>query len=195
MRIDRQDLYALLRARNIPYEETAHPAVWSMEELHALCLPGEERILKNLFLQDDKKRRYYLVAIDGGRTADLKALRRTLDSRPLRFADAADLERLLGLLPGQVTPLGALRAPAGTVTVVLDASAGPDRGRPSAGEHRYHVFESGRSGRAAGGPWCTGDLVSAVIRTSRPPENPGGRLVPIWQRAVTSHRCGAGSAA
>ena len=61
-------------------------------------------------------------AIDGGRTADLKALRRTLDSRPLRFADAADLERLLGLLPGQVTPLGALRAPAGTVTVVLDAS-------------------------------------------------------------------------
>lgn len=30
--------------------------------------------------------------------------------------------RLLGLLPGQVTPLGALRAPAGTVTVVLDAS-------------------------------------------------------------------------
>ena len=95
MRIDRQDLYALLRARNIPYEETAHPAVWSMEELHALCLPGEERILKNLFLQDDKKRRYYLVAIDGGRTADLKALRRTLDS---------------------------LRAPAGTVTVVLDAS-------------------------------------------------------------------------
>ena len=52
MRIDRQDLYALLRARNIPYEETAHPAVWSMEELHALCLPGEERILKNLFLQD-----------------------------------------------------------------------------------------------------------------------------------------------
>ena len=112
MRIDRQDLYALLRARNIPYEETAHPAVWSMEELHALCLPGEERILKNLFLRDDKKRRYYLVAIDGGRTAD----------RPLRFADAADLERLLGLLPGQVTPLGALRAPAGTVTVVLDAS-------------------------------------------------------------------------
>lgn len=66
MRIDRQDLYALLRARNIPYEETAHPAVWSMEELHALCLPGEERILKNLFLRDDKKRRYYLVAIDGG---------------------------------------------------------------------------------------------------------------------------------
>ena len=52
-----QDLYALLRARNIPYEETAHPAVWSMEELHALCLPGEERILKNLFLRDDKKRR------------------------------------------------------------------------------------------------------------------------------------------
>ena len=40
----------------------------------------------------------------------------------MSFAGAADLERLLGLQPGQVTPLGALRAPAGTVTVVLDAS-------------------------------------------------------------------------
>ena len=88
MRIDRQDLYALLRARNIPYEETAHPAVWSMEELHALCLPGEERILKNLFLQDDKKRRYYLVAIDGGRTADLKSMGLTLYSSTLSFADS-----------------------------------------------------------------------------------------------------------
>lgn len=38
--MDRQDLYALLRARNIPYEVTAHPAVWNMEELHALHLPG-----------------------------------------------------------------------------------------------------------------------------------------------------------
>ena len=53
MRIDRQDLYALLRARNIPYEETAHPAVWSMEELHALCLPGEARVLIHLFLRGD----------------------------------------------------------------------------------------------------------------------------------------------
>ena len=120
--MDREALYVLLRAREIPFEEVTHPAVWNMEELHALRLPGEERILKNLFLRDDKKRRYYLVSLDGGQTADLKALRQTLNSRPLSFAGAADLERLLGLQPGQVTPLGALRAPAGTVTVVLDAS-------------------------------------------------------------------------
>lgn len=120
--MDREALYALLRARKIPFEEVTHPAVWNMEELHALRLPGEERILKNLFLRNDKKRRYYLVSLDGGQTADLKALRQILDSRPLSFAGAADLERLLGLQPGQVTPLGALRAPAGTVTVVLDAS-------------------------------------------------------------------------
>lgn len=82
-----------------------------MEEL--THLPGEERILKNLFLQDDKKRRYYLVAIDGQRP----------DGRPegpapdtgqpsSRFADAADLERLLGLLPGQVTAGPSGRLPA-----------------------------------------------------------------------------------
>ena len=194
MRIDRQDLYALLRARNIPYEETAHPAVWSMEELHALCLPGEERILKNLFLQDDKKRRYYLVAIDGGRTADLKTLRRTQPSSEIcgRRRPGAASGPAAGTGDAAGGPPGACRHGHRGVGCVF---AGPDRGRPSAGEHRYHVFESGRSGRAAGGPWCTGDLVSAVIRTSRPPENPGGRLVPIWQRAVTSHRCGAGSAA
>ena len=42
--MDREALYALLRARKIPFEEVTHPAVWNMEELHALRLPGEERI-------------------------------------------------------------------------------------------------------------------------------------------------------
>ena len=119
---EREKVFARLEELGVSYEVTEHPAVFTIGEMDALGLTAKGEVCKNLFLRDDKKRRYYLVAIDGGRTADLKALRRTLDSRPLRFADAADLERLLGLLPGQVTPLGALRAPAGTVTVVLDAS-------------------------------------------------------------------------
>lgn len=122
MSVDREGLFRLLDRRGIAYELVSHPAVWNMEELHALGLPGEERILKNLFLRDDKRRQYYLVSMAGHRTADLKALRQTLGSRPLSFAKPEELEALLGLLPGQVTPLGALNDGARAVTAVLDRS-------------------------------------------------------------------------
>ena len=120
MRIDRQDLYALLRARNIPYEETAHPAVWSMEELHALCLPGEERILKNLFLRDAKGKNHYLVVMLEEKHADLKKLALELDSTKLSFASAERLQKYLGVAAGSVSPFGILNDTEHQVTVALD---------------------------------------------------------------------------
>ena len=66
MRYDgKQALYALLEERKIPYEAVEHQAVYTMEEMAALHLRGQERVLKNLFLRDDKKRNYYLVSMGG----------------------------------------------------------------------------------------------------------------------------------
>ena len=114
------ELYDLLDRRGIPCEVVEHPAVYTMEELAALHLPGQERVVKNLFLRDDKKRNYYLVSMAGNKTADLKALRRNIPSRPLSFAGPEELMRLLHLEPGHVTPLAALNDESRTVTVVLD---------------------------------------------------------------------------
>ena len=116
----KKELYTLLDSRGIPYEAVEHPAVYTMEEMEALVLPGQDRVLKNLFLRDDKRRNYYLVSMAGHKTADLKTLRHSLSSRPLSFASPLELGRLLHLESGHVTPLAALNDESRTVTVVLD---------------------------------------------------------------------------
>ena len=116
------ELYDLLDRRGIPCEVVEHPAVYTMEELAALHLPGQERVVKNLFLRDDKKRNYYLVSMAGNKTADLKALRERIGARPLSFASENDLERFLKVPKGSVTPFGVLNDQERKVRVIFDAS-------------------------------------------------------------------------
>ena len=120
MPFDKESVCALLKEEGIPFTRQEHPAIFTMEEMEALHLPGEADIAKNLFLRDDKKQRYYLVSMYSDRRADLKALRAAMGSRPLSFASEEDLFRLLALKKGSVTPLGALNDAEKRVCVFLD---------------------------------------------------------------------------
>lgn len=113
-------LPALFRREGIAYELTEHPAVFTIEEMLALHLPHAEAVAKNLFLRDDKKRRYYLVCARQEKRVDLKELQQKIASRRLSFASEEDLQRLLGLTKGSVTPLGILNDTERQVSVVLD---------------------------------------------------------------------------
>lgn len=104
----KNDVLKLLDDRKIACRYQEHPAVYTMEEMHALHLEGEESIAKNLFLRDDKKREYYLVSIGTDDAVDLKTLRQVIGSRPLSFASEKDLKKYLKLEKGSVTPLGLL---------------------------------------------------------------------------------------
>ena len=117
----RPDIEKLLSDRGCPYTISEHPAVFTIEELYNHDIPSRERIAKNLFLRDDKKRSYYLISIKGDAKADLKALRSALGSRPLSFASEEDLSRLLGLSKGEVTPFGALNDEEHKVTVRISS--------------------------------------------------------------------------
>lgn len=117
---DKAAVYQLLTERGIWHEITEHPAVYNMEEMAAVDLPYPEADGKNLFLRDDKKRHYYLRTLRGDKRVDLKAFRQANGTRPLSFASAEDLQAKLGLLPGAVTPLGALNDREGQVEVFLD---------------------------------------------------------------------------
>ena len=117
---DKAAVYQLLTERGIWHEITEHPAVYNMEEMAAVDLPYPEADGKNLFLRDDKKRHYYLLTLRGDKRVDLKAFRQVNGTRPLSFASAEDLQAKLGLLPGAVTPLGALNDREGQVEVFLD---------------------------------------------------------------------------
>ncbi len=115
-----EEIFALLDDAGIAYEALRHPAVYTIDGLDSLELPKKERIAKNLYLRDDKRRHYYLVVAEKGKRADLKALRRTISSRPLSFASKEETEKLLGVSSGSVSPLGILNDEDRKTKVLID---------------------------------------------------------------------------
>ena len=81
--LQRADIESLLDENGCSYSVAEHPAVFSIDELYDYDIPDRDRIAKNLFLRDDKKRAYYIISIEGSAKADLKELRSLLSSRPL----------------------------------------------------------------------------------------------------------------
>lgn len=126
--MNKQEIYALLRDRDIWHEITEHKAVYNMAEVAAIPLPYPEANAKNLFIRDSKKRSYYLITIKGGKRADLKAFRQEHGTPPLTFASGQELMDMLGLIPGAVTPLGLLNDREHKVTFWLDQSFLTDSG-------------------------------------------------------------------
>ncbi len=116
----RQEVLELLGREGIGYELAEHVAVSTVDEAHAARIPFAAAGAKNLFLCDDKRTAHYLVCLPDDKTVSLRELRARLGSRRLSFAPAADLSSLMGLDPGEVTPLGALNDVEHAVEVVLD---------------------------------------------------------------------------
>lgn len=108
-----------LAALGIGWSILEHEAVFTVEESLAIhdALPGAHT--KNLFLKDSGGQ-FWLVTVEHLRRVDLKALAGAIGAKKLSFGKADDMERLLGVTPGSVTPLAALHDTGGAVRVVLD---------------------------------------------------------------------------
>ena len=124
--MNKQEVYEFLQAQGVTYEVTEHKAVYNMDELAEVELLYPEADAKNLFVRDDKKSSYYLITVRGGKRVDLQEFRKVYGTRRLSFASAEDLERLLGLFPGSVTPLGLLNNTEKNVKLFLDSDFGED---------------------------------------------------------------------
>ena len=110
----------LLDREGIAYELYEHVAVYTVAEAVAAGIPHRELGAKNLFLRDDKHRSYYLVCLPDEKNVSLQEIQERLGSRRLSFASEKDLHTMLGLVPGAVTPLGALNDVERRVEVVID---------------------------------------------------------------------------
>ncbi|WP_184649016.1 prolyl-tRNA synthetase associated domain-containing protein [Sphingopyxis sp. JAI128] len=113
-------LLADLGALGIPFAAHEHEAVFTVAESDAVnaAIPGAHT--KNLFLKDSGGA-FWLVTVPSDARVDLKALPAAIGSKRVSFGKADDMERLLGIAPGSVTPLAAINAPSGSIAVVLDA--------------------------------------------------------------------------
>ena len=116
----RQELLELLDEKGIRYEITEHVPVFTIEEMLEAELPHPEIIAKNLFVRDDKKRNYYLITAKEDRRIDLKAFQEQFGTRKLSFASENDLNTILGLAKGSVTPFGLLNDEERKVRFFLD---------------------------------------------------------------------------
>ena len=119
--MDKAQTYQYLNDRGIRYEITEHPAVFNMAEVAELTLPYPEVNAKNLFVRD-KKKRFYMLTVRGNVRADLKAFRKMLGVTGLSFASVEELDSILKLYPGAVTPLGLLNDEENLVTLYIDES-------------------------------------------------------------------------
>jgi Ala-tRNA(Pro) deacylase len=112
-------LLADLAALRIAYDAHEHAAVFTVAESRRIDadIPGAHT--KNLFLKDAAGA-FWLVTVPAEARIDLKALPAAIGCKRVSFAGAEEMERLLGITPGSVTPLAMINARPASVTAVLD---------------------------------------------------------------------------
>src|SRR5476649_1786313 len=116
-----EELFATLDALGIKHGTVKHPPVFTVEQAAKLRGQVPGGYTKNLFLRDKKNALYLVVALEDA-VIDLKGLHRTLGaSGRFSFGSADLLREVWGVVPGAVTPFGAINDTEGGVTVVLDA--------------------------------------------------------------------------
>ena len=115
----KEDLFKFLQSLNIEVKTFEHKAVFTAEEAEKECghLPGGH--VKNLFLKDNKKQLWLIVAISST-VIQLKALSKKLNTSGLRFASEDTLTSVLGVTRGSVTPFALINDEQHQVKVVLD---------------------------------------------------------------------------
>jgi Ala-tRNA(Pro) deacylase len=116
------ELFATLDRLGIAHPTVRHPPLFTVEQSQALrgTIPGGHT--KNLFLRDKKGALFLVTALEDA-TIELKSLHRRLGATGRFSFGSSDLMmETLGVVPGAVTPFGAINDTAYRVSVVLDAA-------------------------------------------------------------------------
>ena len=126
--MNKNDIYDLLKQKNIWHEIKEHQAVFTVEEAEKNDITYPGCGAKNLFVRDDKNRAYYLLTVKSDKEVDLKKFRDTYQTRRLSFVSEKYLFDILELIPGAVTPFGLLNDDELKVKLFLDKDFLDDRG-------------------------------------------------------------------
>ncbi len=128
-------LRADLASLAVPFAEHEHAAVFTVAESRKLDAGFPGAHTKNLFLKDAAGA-FWLVTVPADARVDLKALPAAIGCKRVSFAKPKDMERLLGITPGSVTPLAMINAEPGSVTAVLE------QGLAAAGRINVHPLRN-----------------------------------------------------
>jgi Ala-tRNA(Pro) deacylase len=115
-----QAMLDALGSLGIAWTMHEHEAVFTVEASAKLHEDIAGAHTKNLFLKDAGGQLWLVTAPHDARV-DLKALPAVIGSKKLSFGNAEDMERLLGVTPGSVTPLAGFNDENNGVKIVLDS--------------------------------------------------------------------------
>ena len=108
-----------LEELGIKYDIVEHVPVYTVEEAKEKVPKIDGIGCKNLFLKTQKKE-YFLYTLKEEKQVNLKELSDNLQVTRFHFASPENLEELLGVIPGSVTPRAITNDQENKVTVVLD---------------------------------------------------------------------------
>jgi Ala-tRNA(Pro) deacylase len=113
----KEEIRRLLNEWDIGYSWVDHAPVFTVAQ--SLAAVADDVPIKNLLLKG-KSGQYYLLVASGAKKVDMKRCAALLHEGRLRFADAAELQRLLGVAPGSVSVFGLLHDTGNEVTLLID---------------------------------------------------------------------------
>lgn len=116
------DVFKFLEELGIKFQTLEHEAVYTVEESRRLRIFEKLSGLacKNLFLRN-KRGEYFLLTLLANKRADLKLVAKLLNLPRLSFASEDELEKILSLHTGAVTPLGIINDTEKKVKLIIDA--------------------------------------------------------------------------
>jgi Ala-tRNA(Pro) deacylase len=114
-----QKLKAYLKNLNINFKTHTHPAVYTCEEANKYCsnIPGIHS--KNLLIKGKKTRNFYLIILPDTKRLDLKNLKNKFREE-FTFANDEDLDNLLSVKTGAVSPFTLINDKEGKINLLLD---------------------------------------------------------------------------
>lgn len=114
-------VYDFLDRTGVAYRTLSHPAAFTMEECEEVRARIGAPVFKNLFLTNKQNTLYFLLMIPADKPFKTKYLSSQLGCARLSFASAQDMERLLHIHPGAVSPMGLIHDAERKVRLIVDS--------------------------------------------------------------------------
>ncbi|MGV3175800.1 prolyl-tRNA synthetase associated domain-containing protein [Aerococcus suis] len=118
--ITEEHLYEQLEELNIPYKIVKHQPVFTTEEADKQIEGHEGVRTKSLFLQNKKKKRFFIVIMDDSKSLDINFFKDYVDESRIKLASPETIEKLIGLTPGIVSVVGLTEAMNDKIEVFYD---------------------------------------------------------------------------
>lgn len=114
------EVYKLLDKLHIEYTRIKHPPLFTAEDNKKYNINFDAKVCKNLFIRNNNKSQYYVLALPLEKRANLKSLQSALGETRLSFGEENILEEKLGIKSGAVSIFNIINLKNNDIIFILD---------------------------------------------------------------------------